>query len=791
MSENEIREYGAGSIKILGGLDAVRKVPSMYIGNTGFEGLHHLVYEIVDNSIDEALEGFCNKITITIHRDNSVTCQDNGRGIPTEMHLEENMPALEVVLTKLHAGGKFDKNSYKYSAGLHGVGLSVVNALSEFLEVEVRRGGSVFSQRYEGGNKKTELKIIGDTEKTGTKIWFKPDKEIFESVEFSNETLAHRMREISFLNNGIYIILIDERKGKRQEFKHEGGIKAFVKFLNSNKNALFDEPIYISSSKNLLDSLEVGIQYNEGYNENIYSFVNNVNTQEGGTHVAGFRSALTRCINNFIQTNNSQKTKEPITGDDVKEGLVAVINTKIQNPQFEGQTKAKLGNSEIKGLVESVLNEKLAEYFELNQNIAKAIVSKVIETKRAREAARKAKDLIKNKSLIESGILPGKLADCQETNPDLCEIFIVEGDSAGGSAKQGRDRKIQAILPLKGKILNVEKSRPEKVLSNQEVRNVYLALGTNMNGIDRLRYKKIIIMTDADVDGSHIRTLLLTLFYRKMPDLITNGYMYIAQPPLYKIKHGGKELYIKDEDEFERFVTQRGIEKTVCYIGNVEIPKEAFGKSVENIRSIEYYLRDMKRLGKNRDVIISLFRALIRQREDFEGGEKLDKLKEYLDSYGYNAETIRDREHNLFTIHIEQQNQKEENNTLDYEICNQADYIETLEKYTKVNEFYEKEVKLISSGKEQMIVNAEEFLKFINEKGKEGISIQRYKGLGEMNPDQLWETTMDPERRSLLRVAIEDAIEADQMFTVLMGSNIETRRAFIEQNAMNVKNLDI
>ncbi|MCX5812107.1 MAG: DNA topoisomerase (ATP-hydrolyzing) subunit B [Proteobacteria bacterium] len=791
MTENGISEYGAGSIKILGGLDAVRKVPSMYIGNTGFEGLHHLVYEIVDNSIDEALEGFCNRITITIHRDNSVTCEDNGRGIPTEMHIEENMPALEVVLTKLHAGGKFDKNSYKYSAGLHGVGLSVVNALSEYLEVEVRRGGSVFSQRYEGGNKKTELKIIGDTEKTGTKIWFKPDKEIFESIEFSNETLAHRMREISFLNNGIYIILIDERKGKRQEFKHEGGIKAFVKFLSSNKNVLFDEPIFIASSKNLLDSLEVGIQYNEGYNENVYSFVNNVNTQEGGTHVAGFRSALTRCINNFIQTNSSQKTKEPISGDDVKEGLVAVINTKIQNPQFEGQTKAKLGNSEIKGLVESVLNEKLAEYFELNQNIAKIVVNKVIETKRAREAARKAKDLIKSKSLIESGILPGKLADCQETNPDLCEIFIVEGDSAGGSAKQGRDRRTQAILPLKGKILNVEKSRPEKVLSNQEVRNVYLALGTNLNGIDRLRYKKIIIMTDADVDGSHIRTLLLTLFYRKMPDLIANGYMYIAQPPLYKVKHGGKELYIKDEDEFERFVTQRGIEKTVCYIDNVEIDKHEFTQSVENVRSVEYYLKDMKRLGNSKKVIISLFRALIRNREDFEGGEKLYKFKEYLDGYGYGTEVVRDREHNLFTIRVERTDQKGEGSTIDYEICNQADYIETLEKYAKAHDFYEKKVKVISGGKEETIASAEEFLRFINEKGKEGISIQRYKGLGEMNPEQLWETTMDPERRSLLRVAIEDAIEADQMFTVLMGNNIETRRAFIEQNAMNVRNLDI
>ena len=792
MSENIKNKYGAGSIKILGGIDAVRKVPSMYIGNTGFEGLHHLVYEVVDNSIDEALEGYCNKITIIIHRDNSVTCEDNGRGIPTEMHIEENMPALEVVLTKLHAGGKFDKDTYKYSAGLHGVGVSVVNALSEFLEVEVKRNGKVFFQRYERGNKKTEMEITGETEKTGTKIRFKPDREIFESVEFSYEVLAHRMREISFLNNGIYIIIIDERKGKRQEFKHEGGIKAFVKFLNSNKNVLFDDPIYITSSKNLLDSLEVAIQYNDGYNETIYSFVNNVNTQEGGTHVAGFRSALTRCVNNFIQTNSAQKIKEPISGDDVKEGLTVVINTKIQNPQFEGQTKTKLGNSEIKGLVESVLNEKLAEYFELNINVAKAIVNKAVETKRAREAARKAKDLIKSKSLIESGILPGKLADCQESNPDFCELFIVEGDSAGGSAKQGRDRKIQAILPLRGKILNVEKSRTEKVLSNQEIRNVYLALGINLNGIDKLRYKKVIIMTDADVDGSHIRTLLLTLFYRKMPDLIANGHMYIAQPPLYKLKHGAKEKYIKDEEEFEKFVLQRGIEKTVCYINNKEISKQLFIESVENIKSIEYYLQDMKRIGKNREVILSLFRTLIKDKKDFEETEKLEKLKENLSDYGFSTEIVKDTEHNLFAAIIKNQNQKEAENEINYEICNQTDYLETFEKYMKVNEFYEEKIKVISGGKEETIIkSADNFLDFINEKGKEGINIQRYKGLGEMNPEQLWETTMDPARRSLLRVAIEDAIEADQMFTVLMGNNIETRKTFIEQNAMNVKNLDI
>ena len=784
-------EYGAGSIKILGGLDAVRKVPSMYIGNTNTEGLHHLIYELVDNSVDEALEGHCNKITITIHRDNSVTCEDNGRGIPVDMHEEENMTALEVVLTKLHAGGKFDKDTYKYSAGLHGVGLSVVNALSEYLEVEVRRHGKVYYQRYEGGDKRTDLRVIGDTDKTGTKIRFKPDKTIFETLEFSQETITHRMREISFLNNGIHIILIDERKGKRQEFKYEGGIKSFVKFLNNNKNPLFDEPIFIKSSKGTLDLIEVGIQYNDSYNENIYSFVNNVNTQEGGTHVAGFRSALTRCINNFIQTNGTQKAKESISGDDVREGLVAVISIKIQNPQFEGQTKAKLGNSEIKGLVESVLNESLTEAFELNHDAAKAIINKAMEAKRAREAAKKAKELVKSKSLIEGGILPGKLADCQESNPDLCELFIVEGDSAGGSAKQGRNRKNQAILPLKGKILNVEKARNEKVLINQEIRAVYLALGTNTEGIERLRYKKIIIMTDADVDGSHIRTLLLTLFYRKMPDLIANGYMYIAQPPLYKVKHGGKDAYIKDEEEFDRFVTQRGIEKTSCRIGEKEINGQMLKESIENIRNIEHYIKDMQKLGTTRAMLLGLFGAAIFQREDFEGTDKLERLKAYLEKDGYSTEMVRDREHNLFTVHIGKNNQKKEKTVIDYEICNQADYAEALERYKKVRDFYEKEVVITSAGKEETIHNTEVLLRLINEKGKEGINIQRYKGLGEMNPEQLWETTMNPENRSLLRVSIEDAVEADQMFTVLMGSNIETRRAFIEENAMNVINLDI
>jgi len=786
-----MKEYRAENIKILGGLDAVRKVPSMYIGNTGIEGLHHLVYELVDNSIDEALEGYCSKIIVTLHRDNSVTCEDNGRGIPVEMHKEENMPALEVVLTKLHAGGKFDKDSYMYSAGLHGVGLSVVNALSEYLEVEVRRDGKVYFQRYEGGNKITELKVIGDTDKTGTKVRFKPDERIFESTEYSYETIAHRMREISFLNNGIHIIVIDEKKARKHEFKHEGGIKAFVKYLNTNKNVLFDEPIHVISTKQPLDYIEVAIQHNEGYNESIYSFVNNVNTQEGGTHVAGFRSALTRSVNNFITTNMPQKLKESISGDDLREGLVAVISIKIQNPQFEGQTKAKLGNSEIKGLVESVLNDKLTEYLELNPDIAKTIINKALEAKRAREAAKKAKELVKSKSLLESGVLPGKLADCQESDPTLCELFIVEGDSAGGSAKQGRNRKTQAILPLRGKILNVEKARQEKVLTNQEIRSVYLDLGINSDNIHRLRYHKIVIMTDADVDGSHIRTLLLTLFYRKMPELITNGHLFIAQPPLYKIKHGGKETYAKDEDEFERFIAKRGMEKIKCYVADTLIDGIKLSESIEKLKSMERFFREMTISGIPKIFMLKLMRHDIYTREDFEEPGKLNIIKEDLEKTGHLVEIFKDREHNLFSIQVNDASKKEQAITIDYELCCQGDYKQYLKIYREVRPFYEQSIKIIEGSKESYSQDPEELLHTINERGKEGIAIQRYKGLGEMNPEQLWSTTMDPERRSIIKVSIDDAVEADQVFTVLMGSNIETRRLFIEENALAVRNLDI
>ncbi|MGD0228982.1 MAG: DNA topoisomerase (ATP-hydrolyzing) subunit B [Syntrophorhabdales bacterium] len=783
-----MKEYGANSIKILDGLNAVRKVPSMYIGNTGVEGLHHLVYELVDNSVDEALEGHCDRISITIHRDNSVAVEDNGRGIPVDLH-SDNMSALEIVLTKLHAGGKFDKNSYRFSAGLHGVGLSVVNALSEYLEVEVRRDGKVYFQRYERGEKITDLKVIGDTTKSGTKVHFRPDAELFESIEFSYDVLVQRMREISFLNNGIYIVLIDERKAKRQELKYTGGIAAFVTYLNHNKNVLFPEPIHITGLKPGLDFFEAAVQYNDGYNENIYSFVNSVSTHEGGSHVAGFRSALTRCINNFAE--HKRLIKENLSGDDVKEGLVAVVNVKIQNPQFEGQTKSKLGNSEIKGLVEAVMNQKLAEYFEMNEDVAKVIVGKAIDAKRAREAAKKAKELIKSKSAIEAGILPGKLADCQEANPEFREIYIVEGDSAGGSAKQGRDRKTQAILPLKGKILNVEKAREEKVLSNQEIKAIYLALGINSNGIDNLRYQKVMIMTDADVDGSHIRTLLLTLFYRKMPGLIDRGYLYIAQPPLYKVTTGGKELYMKDDEEFERFIMQRSMEKVKCFIRDKEIGRDRLREDLENVRGVEKYLADMERLNVKKVLILSLFGADIYRREDFENPDKLLALKERLVKEGYGADVSLDREHNLYTLNIQDNLKKGQEFIVDHEFCSQEDYRGYYRIYKGIAAYYEEEIRVLTKDGTIRSTTAEQLLTFVNEKGKEGITVQRYKGLGEMNPEQLWSTTMDPARRTLIRVSIEDAIQADQMFTILMGTNIESRRTFIEENAVDVRNLDV
>jgi DNA gyrase subunit B len=781
-------EYGAENIKILGGLDAVRKVPSMYIGNTGVEGLHHLVYELVDNGLDEALEGYCDTILVTLHKDGSVSVEDNGRGIPVEMHATENMPALEVVLTKLHAGGKFDKDSYKYSAGLHGVGLSVVNALSEYLEVEVRRSGQVYFQRYERGTKATELKVLGETRKKGTKVKFLPDIEIFESVEFTYETLVHRLRDLSFLNKGIRMKIIDEIHQREQEFKNTGGIAAFVTYLGANKTPVFPEPIYIIGSKDPLDFFEAAFQYNDGYNEATTSFVNNINTREGGTHVSGFKAGLTRSINTAGQSLKLLKPDDSLTGDDLKEGLVAIVNVKVSNPQFEGQTKGKLGNSEVKGLVESIVNERLGDFFEQNIDITKAIISKAGETRRAREAAKRAKELIRAKSAMSAGVLPGKLADCQESDPALCELYLVEGDSAGGSAKQGRSRATQAILPLRGKILNIEKAAEDKVFANNEIKSIYLALGVDSNSIDRLRYHKVIIMTDADVDGAHIRTLILTFFFRKMPELIDNGYLYIAQPPLYRAAQGKHETYLKDDDALDQYSMARGIEKVTCRLDGVPVPADQLKKEATTVAQLEKSLLVMGKQGFRNDVLLSVLRMGISKTSDFADRNLLNLLIQDL-SDKHTAVLVEDVEHDLLFIELTREDLPPL--LIDHELVASPEYRKCLKEYRDIQPYYERIIEISVKDRPFSQCTPREFLKTLIEVGKEGVAIQRYKGLGEMNPEQLWSTTMDPERRSMMRVSVNDALEADQVFTMLMGDNVPSRKSFIQENALDVKNLDI
>ncbi len=782
-------EYGADNIKILGGLDAVRKVPSMYIGNTGVEGLHHLVYELVDNGLDEAMEGYCNRITVTLYKDGSASVEDNGRGIPVDrMQGEEDISALEVVLTKLHAGGKFDKDSYKYSAGLHGVGLSVVNALSEYLEVEVRRDGKVYFQRYERGLKKTELKVVGATDRTGTKVRFLPDIEIFDAIDLNYETLLHRMRDLSFLNKGIHMKVVDEHHQRVQEFENTGGIAAFVTYLGANKTALFPEPIYITGSKPPLDFFEAAFQYNDGYAETMNSFVNNINTHEAGTHVTGFKTALTRSVNAAGQVRKLLKPDETLTGDDLKEGLVVVVNVRVPNPQFEGQTKTKLGNSEIKGLVESIVNDQLGNFFDDNPAIAKAIIAKAAETRRAREAAKRAKELIRAKSAVSTGILPGKLADCQESDPALCELYLVEGDSAGGSAKQGRSRKTQAILPLKGKILNIEKASEDKLFANNEIKSIYLALGVDSNGIDKLRYHKVIIMTDADVDGAHIRTLILTFFFRKMPEVIENGYLYIAQPPLYRVGQGKNEVYLKDDDGLEQFALKRGVEKAACKLGGELVPEDRFRREIFSVFRFDKALWAIAREGFGSDIVLPLLRAGITKRSDLETGDRLQEVMRIL-ADAHSTTLRQDPEHDLFYIEIERDSLPPL--SIDQELVADAEYRQCARDYREVSAYYEQAVEVSTKNGPFAVCTPRELLKTLIDAGKEGLAIQRYKGLGEMNPEQLWTTTMDPERRHMMRVTVNDATDADQVFTMLMGDNVPSRRTFIEQNALDVRNLDV
>jgi len=795
-TQTTAEEYGADSIKVLEGLSAVRKRPAMYIGSTSSAGLHHLVYEIVDNAIDEALAGYCDNVGVTINTDGSVTVVDNGRGIPTDLMPSEGKSAAEVVLTVLHAGGKFDNESYKVSGGLHGVGVSVVNALSKWLELEIRRDGKVWRQSYRRGDPQAPLQATGETKKRGTKITFMPDEEIFETTEFSFDVLSQRLRELAFLNAGVRIKINDERaENKSHEFYYEGGINSFVEYLNRSKTALHPRPIYFKGEKGGVET-EVSMQYNDSYDEKIFTFANNINTHEGGTHLAGFKAALTRTMNSYAAANNLLKNaKVNISGDDLREGLTCVISVKIPQPQFEGQTKTKLGNSEVKGYVETLLNDKLAQFLEENPQIAKRILEKSIEAARAREAARKARDLTRRKGALDMGGLPGKLADCQEKDPALCELYLVEGDSAGGSAKQGRDRKFQAILPLKGKILNVEKARFDKMISSQEIRTLITALGTGIGKDDfdiaKLRYHRIIVMTDADVDGSHILTLLLTFFYRNMQELIQRGHLYIAQPPLYKVKRGKKEMYLKNEAAMQNFLLEEGSEDLVLrlekgdrtYAGKQIIP--VIKQFTENRAIFDKVVKK----GIAGDLLSLAIRSSVPA-----GLEELSALEPYLEAmkalspgsdYQEEEDRITFRIGNIRAT-IDQQ-VLSVLSTHEYELLveNHRRVVETMADGKAFLEQQEGGKSLFETG------NHEELLAFFMEYAKKGLAIQRYKGLGEMNPEQLWETTMDPENRVLLQVKIEDIVESDEIFTILMGDQVEPRREFIENNALNVVNLDI
>jgi len=795
MTEIKQKEYGADSIKVLEGLSAVRKRPAMYIGSTGSLGLHHLVYEVVDNSIDEALAGHCDEVSVVIHLDGSVTVEDNGRGIPVEMHPTQKKPAAEVVLTVLHAGGKFDSDSYKVSGGLHGVGVSVVNALSSRLDLEIRRNNRIYRQNYERGVPTGALTEDGDTIKRGTRITFWPDAEIFETTEFSFEILSQRLRELAFLNGGVLIHILDERSEKRHDFHYEGGISSFVEYLNRAKTPLHPKPIFFKGEKEGIE-IEIAIQYNDGYDEKIFSFANNINTHEGGTHLIGFKAALTRTMNTYATANNLLKNvKTAISGDDLREGMAAVISVKISDPQFEGQTKTKLGNSEVKGLVESLMNEKLAMYLEENPQVARKILEKGIEAARAREAARKARDLTRRKGALEGLSLPGKLADCQEKDPALCEIYLVEGDSAGGSAKQGRDRRYQAILPLKGKILNVEKARFDKMLTSNEIRTLITAMGTSIGKDDfdlsKLRYHRIIIMTDADVDGSHIRTLLLTFFFRQMPELVERGHLYIAQPPLYKAKRGKKEIYLKDEAALLEYLLAEGVEGMTVQMaksGKVMRGKQII-PTLRNILDYNNHFEKMLHKGVNPEVLRIFVHGKILN--GFADMADLTPLAVKLRAIEPRADfqVLEDPARILFTLG----NVRARIDQAILEHLSSHEYKLLLQAYRLVEEVCQEEQALVSSeGKEEATIDdRQELLSFFLDRAKKGQYIQRYKGLGEMNPEQLWETTMDPEKRVLLQVKIEDAVEADEIFTVLMGDQVEPRREFIETNALNVSNLDI
>jgi DNA gyrase subunit B len=799
-------EYSADNIKVLEGLEAVRKRPGMYIGDTGERGLHHLVFEVVDNSIDEALVGHCDSIEVTIHIDNSVTVIDNGRGIPVDIHPTEKVSAAEVVLTKLHAGGKFDKASYKVSGGLHGVGVSVVNALSETLEVEIKRDGKVYQQSYKRGDPLEPLKEVGTSKERGTRVTFKPDGKVFETTDFSFDILSQRLRELAFLNRGVKITIEDERTQKKHEFFYKGGLLSFVEHLNHTKTAIHSKVVYFEGEKEGV-GVEIAMQWNDGYTENIFAFANNINTIEGGTHLIGFRSALTRSINNYaLNSGLLKKDEENLQGEDVREGLTAVISVKVPEPQFEGQTKTKLGNSEVKGIVEALVNERFGGYLDEHPSEAKRIVAKGVEAARVREATRKAKDLARRKGALDSGSLPGKLADCQERDPALSELYLVEGESAGGSAKQGRDRRNQAILPLKGKILNVEKARFDRMLSSQEIRVMITALGTGVKedyDAAKLRYHSIIIMTDADVDGSHIRTLLLTFFYRQMPELVEKGHLFIAQPPLYKVKRGKQERYLKDEAALDDYLIELGTEDIrlrAASNGNglVGQPLQNF---IKKIAQWEKLMGMVARKKKNRSVIEALLLEDGFGEETLKNETALRSLESRLASYiGLTApeqgplscSLEDDAEHNCFKLIVSTRaNGSGFQTVIDRELLTSPEYKEIKKLFSDLINLGMPPYSVENGDEKAQLRSLTDVYNHIMAGGKKGQDIQRYKGLGEMNPGQLWDTTMNPESRILLQVRIEDAVEADQVFSTLMGDEVEPRRKFIEDNAQTVKNLDI
>ena len=797
--------YTAENIKVLKGLEAVRKRPGMYIGDTDDgSGLHHMVFELVDNSIDEAQAGFCDTIEVTIHTDNSVTVEDDGRGIPVDMHKGEGRSAAEVIMTELHSGGKFDKNSYKVSGGLHGVGVSVVNALSESLELEVKRDGKVWYQTYHRGLSEAPIKAIGKTSNTGTKVRFVPDREIFSETNFHYETLAQRLRELAFLNKGVRIKVQDERSDKQDDFAYAGGIQSFVEHLNRNKNPLHKKPIYLEDVRDDgtgEEVVEIALQWNDGYAEQMYCFTNTINNRDGGTHLIGFKSALTRTINAYSNSSGlSKNLKENLTGDDVREGLTAIISVKIKDPKFSSQTKDKLVSSEVKGWVEQAVNDRLGSFLEENPTIAKRIIGKSVEAARAREAARKARELTRRKGALDASNLPGKLADCSERNPEFCELYLVEGESAGGTAKQGRDRRFQAILPLKGKILNVEKARFDKMLSSQEIKTLITALGTGIGAedfdISKLRYHKLIIMCDADVDGSHIRTLILTFFFRQMPEIIHRGYLYVAQPPLYKVSEGRKETYLKDESEYHAFLVDRIQESWELGLGGNggrKLKGSRLASYLEHVETFQDQMRKLVSRGYPEDALrVALLHGLT-DKKSLNNRERLYEIAQIIEASGFrNVDVGQDEEHGTgYLSFTSRRDGVERAVKLDWDLVSTAEYRAMARNKQGLDALQQTTFVLQKGEMVESVDTLEEALEVLYKGAKKGLSIQRYKGLGEMNSDQLWETTMDPENRRLLQVRIEDEIGADDLFSVLMGDQVAPRREFIENNALNVKNLDI